>query len=131
MTKTTKLTVTTPVGTFTRRMHPRHPLADLGIKKSSLVRTFNEWYDRPVTDAWSERVKGLLAERRTAYNVSELEDLVEVLDTSHHQCVLENSDDYHRLVVLAHERLEERIRNMGRQIEIWRRQEVVDSTIEN
>jgi len=90
-------------------MDQRFKLEDLGFTKSQVKRTFLTWYDRPADDQWANRVTALLAERRTVYTLNEINDLLDVMNTSHHQCVLENADDYHHLTVRQHEHLEDRL----------------------
>lgn len=91
-------------------------LEDFGTRKASVKRTFETWYERPPDDLWSERVKALLASKRTDFTLDEIEDLLAVFATSHHDCVLENPDDFHRLVVATHERLDARILKWDREI---------------
>jgi hypothetical protein len=84
-------------------------LEELGTSKATIRRRFLASYDRPVDDKWASRVRSLLDSRRTEFTLNELEDLITVLDTSHHQCVIENPEEFHRLVVASHARLEQRL----------------------
>lgn len=88
-------------------------LEELGTCKATIRKRFIADYERPADDEWSNRVKTLLASRRTAFTLTELDDLIDVFDTSHHNCVLDNMFEFHPLVVSTHIRLEKKI-------EAWR-----------
>ena len=91
-------------------------LDEFGTSKASVKRSFETWYERPDDDVWSNDVKALLASTRTDFTLDEIEKLLDVFNTSHHQCVLENPDDFHRLTVAHHERLDARILKWEREI---------------
>lgn len=93
-------------------MSEQFRLEELGTTKATVKRRFFADYERPNDDQWSNRVKAMLTSRRTEFTLDELEDLIAVLDTSHHQCVLDNTDDFHRLTVATHIRLQQRLDRM-------------------
>ena len=86
-----------------------HKLEALGYTKAQVKKTFESNYERPSDDDWSNRVKALLASKRTAFSLSELEDLIAVMDTSHHQCVMDNPSEFHPLTVCMHERIQRKL----------------------
>lgn len=91
-------------------------LDSFGTSKASIKRTFTTWYERPAEDRWATEVKTLLDSPRTTFTLDEIEALLDVFNTSHHQCVLDNPDDFHPLVVLTHKRLDDRIDNWAREV---------------
>ena len=97
-------------------MSAQYRLEDFHTSKSNVKRTFETWYDRPDDDQWSNDVKALLAARRAYFTLDEIEILLDVFNTSHHQCVLENENDYPPLVVATHKRLDERILSRDREV---------------
>lgn len=81
-------------------------LAELGTSKGAVKKCFIANYDRPDDDEWANKVKALLASRRTHFTLDELEALIDVFNTGHHACVLDNPFDFTPQEVALHERLE-------------------------
>ena len=81
-----------------------HLLRDFGVRKSTLVRNF---MDNDRGDD-CDPVMRLLVERRQTYTLAEIEKLFGFLMTAHHECILENPDDYTPLEVHTAKQVEAR-----------------------
>lgn len=99
-------------------------LEELGTSKAVIKRRFFADYERDDDDQWSNRIKAILSSRRSRFTIEELKDLVAVLDTSHHQCVMDNTDDFHPLVVATHVRLQAKL---DRWDDLIRQRELADA----